>query len=59
MEQREISREEALGWAKFACWTVVALTPFFRWVNGPAVSSDQFVVRTTLAVLAVVGRVSP
>jgi len=57
MEEREISREEVLGWAEFACWTVVVLTPFLWWVNGPAVSNDQLVVRTTLTVLAVAGGV--
>jgi hypothetical protein len=58
MEEREISRDEVLGWAEFACWTVVVLTPFLWWVNGPAVSSDQLVVRTALTVLALVGGVS-
>jgi hypothetical protein len=58
MEEREISREEVLGWVEFACWTVLVLTPFLWWVNGPAVSTDQFVVRTALTVLALVGAVS-
>lgn len=58
MEERQISREELLGWAEFACWTVVVLAPSLWWVNGPAVSTDQFVVRATLTVVAVIGGVS-
>ncbi|MBN1853551.1 MAG: hypothetical protein JW829_12540 [Pirellulales bacterium] len=46
-------------WAvELGCWTMVALAPFLYWVNGPAVSTDQFVVRTTVVVLALVGGVA-
>ena len=55
MPEEPMSREEYLGWAEFACWTIVVLTPLLYWVNGPAVSTDQLVVRTTLTVLALVG----
>lgn len=41
----------------FACWTMIVLFPLLYWVNGPAVSTDQFVVRTMLIVLAVGGAV--
>lgn len=47
--------DDVLGWAEFACWTALALTPFLQWVNGPSVSTDQAVVRTVLVVLTVVG----
>ena len=50
--------EELLGWAEFACWTTLALAPFLYWVNGPAVSHDQFVVRSGLVTIVLVGAVS-
>jgi hypothetical protein len=48
---------ELRGWMEFACWTTLALAPFLYWVNGPAVSTDQFVVRTALVILAACGAV--
>jgi hypothetical protein len=36
---------EVLAWIEFGCWTAIALFPFLYWVNGPAVSTDQYVVR--------------
>jgi hypothetical protein len=46
-------------WAvELGCWTMVALAPFLYWVNGPAVSTDQFVVRTAVVTLALVGGVA-
>ena len=50
-----LSPGEILGWVELGCWTMVALAPFLYWVNGPAVSTDQFVVRTGLVTLALVG----
>jgi hypothetical protein len=47
--------DEILGWTEFACWTVLALSPFLYWVNGPAVSHDQLVVRCGLVTIAVLG----
>ena len=45
-----------LRWlAEFSCWTMVALAPLLTWVNGPAVSTDQFVVRTAVFCLALAG----
>ena len=41
--------------AEFCCWTMVVLAPILTWVNGPAVSTDQFVVRVTVFVLAITG----
>ena len=43
----------ALG--EFACWFAVVLAPILTWFNGPAVSTDQAVVRTAVFVLALVG----
>lgn len=48
-------REDMFGWLEFGCWVAVALIPFLRWVNGPAVSTDQAMVRTALVVLALGG----
>ncbi len=46
-------------WAvELGCWAMLALAPFLYWVNGPAVSPDQFVVRTAVVVLALVGAVA-
>ena len=56
-EEQGLTTEEILYWAEFACWTTIALAPFLYWVNGPAVSTDQFVVRTALVTLAVIGAV--
>jgi hypothetical protein len=43
---------------EFTCWTVVALAPILRWVNGPAVTNDQFTIQVTLSTLAIVGAIS-
>jgi hypothetical protein len=43
--------------AEFCCWTVLVLAPILRWVNGPAVSSDQYVVRVTVFALTLAGGV--
>jgi hypothetical protein len=53
----ELTAREIRGWAEFCCWTTLALAPFLYWVNGPAVSTDQFVVRTALVVPAAGGAV--
>ena len=42
---------------EFACWVVVCLAPFLRWVNGAAVTSDQFFIQLTLFSGALVGAV--
>jgi hypothetical protein len=50
-----LSPAEIVGWLEFGCWTMVALAPFLYWVNGPAVSTDQFVVRTGLVTISLLG----
>ena len=42
---------------EFCCWVVVALAPFLRWVNGAAVTDDQFVIQVVLVSLAFLGGV--
>ena len=39
---------------EFMCWTVVFLAPFLQWINGAAVTSDQFVIQVTFVSLAAV-----
>jgi hypothetical protein len=46
-------------WAvELGCWTMVALTPLLYWVNGPAVSTDQIVVRSLVVGLALAGGIT-
>jgi hypothetical protein len=45
---------EFFSWLEIGCWTVVALAPFFYWINGPATSPDQFIVRTVLIAIALI-----
>ena len=40
---------------EFMCWTMVVLAPILSWVNGPSVSTDQYVVRTAVFALALTG----
>ena len=55
--QEELSPEEVRHWIEFGCWTALVLSPFLYWVNGPAVSTDQFVVRTAMVVIATTGAI--
>jgi len=52
-------RERTDGWllAEFCCWTMVVLAPLLTWVNGPSVSTDQFVVRTVVFGCALTGAI--
>ncbi len=60
MDDAERENEPVDPWflAEFGCWTMVVLAPILTWINGPAVSTDQFVVRTAVFVLALIGGVS-
>ncbi len=40
---------------EFICWTVVVLGPLLRWVNGPAVTDDQFMIQVGLVSCAALG----
>lgn len=40
---------------EFMCWVVVVLAPLLRWVNGAAVTDDQFVIQVTLFSIALLG----
>lgn len=53
----DLSWAELLRWVEYGCWTALALFPMLYWVNGPTVSTDQYVMRTILIVVASVGAV--
>ena len=42
---------------EFVCWIVVLLAPLLRWIDGPSVTDDQFVVQIALFSLALLGAV--
>jgi hypothetical protein len=51
-EEDEIGLEEMLGWAEFCAWSTLVMTPVIWWLQGASVSTDQFVVRTSLVVIS-------
>jgi hypothetical protein len=42
---------------EFVCWVVVVLAPILRWINGPAVTGDQFAMQIGLVSLAAMGAI--
>jgi hypothetical protein len=56
--REDVSIGEVLPWIEFGCWTMLVLAPILYYVNGPSVSTDQYVVRTTLVIVAAVGAVT-
>ncbi len=50
--KQELSTNEILGWVEFGSWMLLALTPMLYVVNGPAVSTDQLVMRSALTILS-------
>jgi hypothetical protein len=54
----EIHFRDVVPALEFVCWTVVLLAPILRWINGPAVTTDQFVVQISLFGLALLGAIS-
>lgn len=50
--------QEVLGWAEFCCWSALVMTPLIWWLQGPSVSTDQFVVRTALVVISATGGIA-
>jgi hypothetical protein len=57
-QDSDLNGKELRDWLEIGSWTTLALAPFLYWINGPAVSSDQFVVRTTLMVVAAVAAIA-
>ncbi len=50
----ELSLQEVCYWLRFGGWVTLALIPMLYFVNGPAVSLDQYVVRCGLVVIAII-----
>jgi hypothetical protein len=48
----DISITELRVWDEFGAWCAVVMTPVIWWLQGPSVSTDQFVVRTGLIVIS-------
>lgn len=55
IDHHQLTTTELSWWAEFCCWTVVLLSLPLYWFNGPAVSTDQVVVRCSLVALAITG----
>ena len=47
-----MSAAETLYWAEFFAWTMLVMTPIIWWLQGPSVSTDQFLVRTSLLLIS-------
>ena len=58
-DDEDITWEEIAYWAEFCGWTVLALAPFLRWINGPSVSTDQYYMRIGLVIVACLLYTSP
>ena len=50
-----MTASELLGWIEFGCWSALLMTPILYWINGPAVSFDQTVMRGLVVVVALTG----
>jgi len=48
----DLNPNEVLRWAEFCSWAALVMTPIIWWLQGPSVSTDQFVVRTALVIIA-------
>lgn len=51
----DIHFRDAARAIEFVCWVVVALWPMLRFINGAAVTDDQFVIQVILFFLALIG----
>lgn len=56
-ETEEITLSDVSPAIEFMCWVVVLLAPFLRWVNGAAVTTDQFYFQITLFSTALLGAI--
>lgn len=53
----ELTWEEMRPWIEFSCWSALVMCPILFWLNGPAVSDDQYVVRNGMVILAACGAI--
>ena len=51
-EAAPLEISEILNWAEFCAWSALVMAPLIWWLQGPSVSTDQFVVRTGLVVVS-------
>lgn len=58
MKSKAVDWRETLPAAEFCCWGVVLLAPMLRWINGAAVTDDQFYIQVGLTTLALLGAVT-
>ena len=58
MKSEAVDWRETLPAAEFCCWVVVLLAPMLRWINGAAVTDDQFYIQVGLTTLALLGAVT-
>lgn len=58
MDSDAVDWRETLPAAEFCCWVVVALAPMLRWINGAAVTDDQFYIQVGLVTMALAGAVT-
>ena len=58
MREEPISFGAVAPALEFICWIIVILIPFLRWVNGAAVTDDQFYIQCTIAATSLIGAVS-
>ena len=57
-DETVVDWRETLPAAEFCCWIVVLLAPMLRWINGAAVTDDQFYIQVGLTTLALIGAVT-
>jgi hypothetical protein len=53
----EIRFIDAAPFLEIACWIALAMAPLLRYVNGPAVSTDQLVTQITAVCIAASGAI--
>jgi hypothetical protein len=56
-EEAGLSAAQLRGWAEIGCWIALGISPILYFINGPAVSTDQYIVRMVLVILAACGGV--
>ena len=53
----EITFHDISPTLEFICWIVVFLAPILRWINGAAVTTDQYIIQMSLVSIALSGAV--
>lgn len=58
VEGDPVSYAELLRGLEFGCWVAAAVIPILFFVNGPAVSKEQSLVRILLTAMSLTGGIS-